>query len=300
MSTYSQIRGTKIVTTDNTFNEGQTIDVSNFQIGQLILNEGDKSLNVIQCFLSGNGVWNSQGTLSTARYGLAGAGTNTSTLAFGGQDVRTFIGSQVPVGCTESYNGSTWSAGGAMGTARGCLAGAGASNTAALAFGGSSCNAPQNNIACTESYNGTSWTAGGAMATARRDLAGAGTNTSALAFGGSCCFTPATTVACTESYNGTSWTAGGAMGTARNQLAGAGTNTSALAFGGRFKNNCIVTESYNGSTWSAGGAMATARYALAGDGASNTAALAFGGHIQNAVSFTESYNVGKLYKKIKI
>jgi len=50
--------------------------------------------------------------------------------------------------CTESYNGSTWSAGGAMATARPNLAGAG-TNTAALAFGGYSSAAA---VACTESY----------------------------------------------------------------------------------------------------------------------------------------------------
>jgi hypothetical protein len=121
--------------------------------------------------------------MATARRYLAGAGTNTAALAFGG-----FPG---PLSCVESYNGSTWTAGGALGTARYCFTGAGASNTAALAFGGNSPNG-----ACTESYNGTSWTAGGAMATARRGLAGAGTNTAALAFGG---FSTANVnVACTE------------------------------------------------------------------------------------------------------
>ena len=89
-----------------------------------------------------------------------------------------------------SLSGS-WNAGGAMGTARCQLAGAG-TNTSALAFGGFTTVA----VACTESYNGSTWTAGGALATARCGLAGAGTNTAALAFGG----VSTTTVACTESY----------------------------------------------------------------------------------------------------
>jgi len=110
-------------------------------------------------------------------------------LAFGG---RT---STVIVACTESYNGSTWSAGGAMTTARCELAGAGASNTAALAFGGRTTVT----VACTESYNGSTWSAGGVMVTARCLLAGAGTNTAALAFGGRL-VTP-TTVGCTEMWN---------------------------------------------------------------------------------------------------
>ena len=44
---------------------------------------------------------------------------------------------------------ASWTAGGAMGTARRYLAGAGASNTAALAFGGRTTIA----VACTESYS---------------------------------------------------------------------------------------------------------------------------------------------------
>jgi hypothetical protein len=56
---------------------------------------------------------------------------------------------QPNVACTESYNGSTWTAGGAMATARRALAGAGASNTAALASGGCTTAA----VACTESYS---------------------------------------------------------------------------------------------------------------------------------------------------
>jgi hypothetical protein len=125
----------------------------------------------------------------TARRALGGAGTNTAALAFGG-----LVGPAGPVsGCTETYNGTSWSAGGALLLSRWCLAGDGASNTAALAFGGNSTTI----VACTETYNGTSWSAGNALIAARDNLAGAGTNTSTLAFGGS---TPAI-VACTETYN---------------------------------------------------------------------------------------------------
>ena len=184
---------------------------------------------------------------------------------------------------------AAWTAGGAMGTARYRLAGAGASNTAALAFGG------QFICACTESYNGTSWTAGGAMAIGRNRLAGAGTNTAALAFGGFC----SPSVACTESYNGSSWTAGGALGTSRYQLAGAGaSNTAALAFGGSAfgppASDTARTESYNGTAWTTMVCMSTARKTLAGDG-TNTAALAFGGFSGlgrgTIHCSTESYNI---------
>ena len=126
--------------------------------------------------------------MATGRSGLAGAGTNTAALAFGGRTTTS-------VACTESYNGSTWTAGGAMSTARCTLAGAG-TNTAALAFGGFTTGG----VACTESYNGSTWSAGGALGTTRSCLAGAGTNTAALAFGG-CGGSPAASVACTESFS---------------------------------------------------------------------------------------------------
>ena len=170
-------------------------------------------------------------------------------------------------------------------TNRFCLAGAGASNTAALAFGGLFGGV---SYACTETYNGSTWSAGGALSTARYSLAGAGTNTAALAFGGS-----SPVRACTETYNGTSWSAGGALITARSDLAGAGTNTAALAFGGGGNGPIIsCTEAYNGTSWSAGGALITARYQLAGAG-TNTAALAFGGATPiAAVTCTETYTTG--------
>jgi hypothetical protein len=90
-----------------------------------------------------------------------------------------------------SFYGGAWSAGGALITARQCLAGAGTQN-AGLAFGG---GAP-GLVSCTEEYNGTSWSVGGALSIPRYRLAGDGTQDSALAFGGG-----VTLSSCTEEYN---------------------------------------------------------------------------------------------------
>jgi hypothetical protein len=223
-----------------------------------------------------SGVWRAGGALIIARSNLAGAGTQTSALAFGG-----YTSSPTVVACTEAYNGSSWSVGGALISARAFLAGAGASSNSALAFGG---GVPTNS--CTEAYNGTSWSAGGALIAARRFLTGAGTQNAALGFGGDI---PPSYVSCTEAYNGTSWSTRGAMITARgNQPGGAGTQNAALAFGGVANPSATVgcTEAYNGSTWAAGGAMITARQQLGGAG-TQTAALGFGG-IGGAC--TEAYN----------
>jgi len=175
--------------------------------------------------------WSTGGNLNTARVFLAGAGTQTSTLAFGGNPGI--------VALTESYNGSAWTEVADLNTGRFALAGAGVSNTSALAFGGRPSPTPVG--AETESWNGSSWTEVNDLNTARSTLTGGGTNTSALAFGG--------TTNSTELWNGTSWTANpSSLNTSRNYLGGVATDsTSALAFGGG--PNLAITESWNGSSW---------------------------------------------------
>jgi len=212
--------------------------------------------------------WSAGGALITTRCFLAGAGTNTAALAFGG-----YTGGS-PLTCTEAYNGTSWSTGGTMIQARRNLAGAGTS-TAALAFGG----AIPFIVACTEVYNGTSWSASSRLITARTSLAGAGTSTSALAFGGT--IAPTFSANCTEVYVSGSmtlpvWTLDTPSSNSRNLGAAAGTNTAALVFGGLTPTVSATTETYNGTSWTSGGAMITARSQLAGAG-TNTAALAFGG-----------------------
>src|SRR5210317_489604 len=72
------------------------------------------------------GAWATGGDLNTARRSLAGAGTQTAALAFGGTPPGT--------GKTESWNGTNWTEVNDMGTARYILAGTG-TQTAALGFG---------------------------------------------------------------------------------------------------------------------------------------------------------------------
>ena len=144
----------------------------------------NSTINRLQFSYCG-GVWSAGGALITARYVLAGAGTQNDGLAFGG------TGASPVFSCTEEYNGTSWSAGGALITARRDLAGAGIQNEA-LAFGG---NTPSGTVSCTEEYNGLSWSSGGALSCGRYNLAGAGTQTAGLAFGGGY------GLSCTEEYN---------------------------------------------------------------------------------------------------
>ena len=195
-----------------------------------------------------------------------GAGTQTAGLAFGG------IAGAAALNATEEYDGTSWTAGGNLGTARYQVGGAG-TQTAGLCFAGLDDLGTE--YANTEEYNGTSWTAGLSMATARNGLAGAGIQTSALGFGGS----PGTAVtAATEEYSFSSvinvpaaWASGGNMATARYNLNGCGTQTVGLAFGGNTGSRTAATEEYNGSAWTGGGNMGTARDQLGGAG------LGFGG-----------------------
>jgi len=80
---------------------------------------------------------------------------------------------------TEEYNGSTWSSGGSLNTAREELAGGGnASN--AICFGGSDGTV----LKKTETYNGTAWSTSDDLGTARHALAGGGSSSSAISMGG--------------------------------------------------------------------------------------------------------------------
>ena len=81
---------------------------------------------------------------------------------------------------SETWNGTSWSEGNELNTARHRVASAGKSVSSSLIFGGESITGK------TESYNGTSWTELADMATSRIDPAfgNTGTNVAALAVGG--------------------------------------------------------------------------------------------------------------------
>ena len=100
-----------------------------------------------------------------------GTGTLTAGLVFGGADPSN-------TAATFEYDGTNWTAGGSMGTARNTVNGFGgpAGQTASICAGG---DAPPF-TAATEVYNGTSWAATASLATARQGSAnGIGATTAA-------------------------------------------------------------------------------------------------------------------------
>ena len=213
MTTYKELFGKYVqnVTTDPTSTDAE---------GQIWYNS---TSGTFKTALGSFGAWSAGGSLNTARRGLAGAGTQTAALGFGGAAATILTAS-------ESYDGTSWTSTPSINTARTLTAGAG-SQTAALCAGGF---APPSTGA-TEKYNGTSWTSVTSMNRPRRTLSGiAGNQTAALVFGGYVDNPPAPTGYATdsESYNGTSWTTAATMATARYELGGFGTQTAALAASG--------------------------------------------------------------------
>src|SRR6056300_415602 len=111
MADYKTIKGTKI--------QNYTTDPDNPLTGQVWYNETDQVLKVSTGPIVG--AWATGNDMNTARGDLAGAGTQTSALGFGGQgDVPTVTGE------TESYNGTSWTEVSDLNTTRTSLAGTGA------------------------------------------------------------------------------------------------------------------------------------------------------------------------------
>lgn len=155
----------------------------------------------------------------------------------------------------------------------------GASNTAAINFGGATTGAV-GQTTC-ESWDGVSWTAGTALPTSNYATDGAaGTPTSSVLTGGTGTFG-------TRTYNGSAWTVQGDIPDGRgsfgknSQVAMCGASaTAALEAAGIQNNNGFDTSTaatFNGTAWSAVATMTTARSGggLAG---SSTSAVYVTGH----------------------
>ena len=130
----------------------------------------------------------------------------------------------VTINYFSSSPAGAWATGTDLNTAKNEAAGAGHTQTSAIAFAGSPVVK-----ALAESWNGSAWTEVGDLNNDRYDPGGAGaSNTAALCFGG---IAPGFT-GNAEKWNGTAWTEVGDLNTARQGFPeAAGTNTAALAIG---------------------------------------------------------------------
>jgi hypothetical protein len=104
MAEYKGIHGTKV--------QNYTSDPDNPITGQVWYNETSQTLKFQYENVTTAGSWSTGGTLNTVRRGLAGAGTKTAGLVFGGE------GDPPVYAQTESYDGSTWTEVNDLNTAR--------------------------------------------------------------------------------------------------------------------------------------------------------------------------------------
>ena len=267
--------------------------------------------------------WTERNDLSTARMGGGASGTSApSAIYASGRSTpsdRTTAAEEFSVaGATASLQvegqlffnsttntfketvtdipGTTWTSGTNLPQALYENAGAGASNTAAMNFGGQG-NSPgpaHPHTADTQTYDGSNWTEVNNLNNSRRFLMGAGTTTSALGFGG---YTvppagPGTQVY-TEQWDGTNWTEVSDLNTKRSDNQGIGiSNSNALCAAGH-EGTAVSSsvENWNGSSWTEVAEKNSIRYRCAATG-SNTAGIISGGEVPStaASALTESWN----------
>ena len=167
------------------------------------------------------------GDLNTGRDSGAGVGTEPAALCIGG-------GTPSAVDNVESWNGSAWTNGTALNTAKKHTWGIG-TQTAAITAG---------TPATTESWNGSAWTEMAETNTDHRNGAGGGTQTDAIVFAGD--NAPGGYTVNTETWDASSWTEIGNLSTARAYNGGGGPSTSnAITFGGSTPAQTNTTEEFS-------------------------------------------------------
>jgi hypothetical protein len=214
---------------------------------------------------------------------VADMGTNrrTTWCAVGSQTAGLCAGGLSPpqTANSEEWNGSAWSEGNNLNTARYGNQGGG-SQTSAITWSGTN-NSGSTFPTASEEYNGTSWTNTNPTNTGMYKSAGAGTSELALKFGGDS--------TATESYDGTSWTTVNSLNTSRSASGGAGTQTLAIAISG----NPIPaagpkTELWNGTSWAESPASIGTARASAGGAGSQTSGLYVGGTVNGSTALTNT------------
>ena len=259
MSTYRKIHGRSIqaVATD------PTESVAEGQVWYNTTSDTFKSVVAIEAISSAS-------PLVYTNFSGGTFGTQTAALIAGGYSPPTNPPAHgTPYNHSQEYNGTNWSVGGDLNTARGNQFGFGVETAGVIASGltGST------NLNAVEEYNGTAFTSVTNIGTARRGMEGAGPQTAGMVCGGY--VGPAGTKS-TEEYDGTNWTAGGDL-TTSNPInyynAITGTQTAGLRLGGQDTN---ASEEYDGSSWTSGNTMSTPR-AYGGSFGAQTAALIAGG-----------------------
>jgi len=262
VSTYKSIFGQKI--------KKVSANPSNPIEGEMWYNTATGSLKVQKLvaasFSSGN-------NLGTGRYGGQPFGSGqTAQVVAGG-----LTGSPAATANVESYNGTSWSEGNNLNTARGNGASGGTETAGIVACGR---NNSSTMFGQTEEYDGTSFSENNDCPSAAYRQTGAGTQTALMICGG---ISPPTFPPYNNTsfeYDGTNWTAGGAMPQRGDYMDGVGVTTAAVIFGATNSPSPNTNNSsldYDGSSFSSNNNMNIAhggQHLVAG---TVTAALVAGG-----------------------
>jgi len=284
------------------------------------------------------GAWSSGGNLNDGKpYGFKGGGVQTAAISFGaatsndtanenyngtswsensamndGFSYGTGTGSQtdaIAIGGvvnpglnmknqTEEWNGSSWTAGGNINTARYNVANqAWGPGTASAFVGGRGPDYQPK--AFHEQYNGTAWTETTDMPTDIFDGSASGTQTNAILASGNHSKTPpgsSTQDGKTITWNGSAWTEISAFSTARTISSGSGPYNDFLLVGGNAPpGNLALTEKWNGSSWTEIADLSTARNSMgvSKTESDSTSAIVFGGSPSgsSAPTLTEEFSV---------
>lgn len=226
-----------------------------------------------------NITWTTTSALNEAKYSLAGCGTTTDALCFGGYTGTWYIDT------TEIWNGSSWAITSNLTEDKSSLAGCGTTSDA-LCFGGYHVGSAFKDT--TEIWNGSSWATTSSLTQSKSQFAGCGNISDALCFGGY----NGTRINITEIWSGSIWATTSSLNEGKNYLAGCGNTSNALCFGGSTTISDLVntTEIWNGSSWTTTSSLNEAKNRLAGCGTTSDA-LCFGGEDGTVrVDTTEMWN----------
>jgi len=253
-----------------------------------------RSLSVCEEYDGTN--YSSGGAYPVVIQNTAQGGTQTAGWAAGGLSDFAPGTPNTVQSATNEYNGTAWTAGGALPTATYRAGGAG-TQTAGLFFAGTTNGST--NLVTSFKYDGSSWTATPSMATARQSIGAGGVSSpSTAAIGAGGYVNPGVTAA-TEEYSlsiyspiAATWASGGTYPISVNNNSAAGTQTAAIGFGGQL-NPGIVNNSatYDGSSWTATPTINTSRgTAGSAKNGSQTAALMIAGRTTTETNVCEEYN----------
>ena len=166
------------------------------------------------------GTWSSGGNFTASDVGMAGAGTLSAGLCWGG------VNGGSKSNRTVEYDGTSWAAGNNFLVTIFYLDGFGI-QTAAVSAGGDVVYGAGGDVDSTYEYDGTSWATGGTLSVARVSHGAFGALANAIAMGGN------GYIATAEQYDGSSWSNIDSMPVGKSKFSSIGTATAGLAAAGQ-------------------------------------------------------------------